>query len=149
MLPVTHEHTRNDLNRADLTSLGCVAALIGLSQAITNLSSIPHAVYPFLEMAAVFASGVVGATIWTLWPRRINCSPRMPGSWLHARRAETGSELVEVYARRSAAEISAGQVLALAPVAHRKWMAVRVVLPLFAAVIATLLVALIVGLGAQ
>lgn len=143
----TWEHILHDLGRADLTVLGAVAALFALLQAITQISSIPRAVFPFLTAAALLGYGVVLAAVWTLWPRRITATPKEPGSWLHARAFDTPEALIAAYAAWSSAAIAAGQTLALAPVAFRKWAAVRVVLPLFCATVAVLLAGLIVGLG--
>jgi len=142
----TWEHTGRDLSRADLTALGCVAALFALVQAITQISSIPRVVYPFLAVAALLGGGVVMGTVWTLWPRRITERPDLPGSWLHALGFGTREALTTAYAEWSSAAIAAGQVMALSPVVLRKWMAVRVVLPLFCATVAVLLVGLLVGL---
>lgn len=145
-LQVTWEHIRQELDRANLTALGCVGLLFGLAGAITQISSIPRVVYPYLVIAAVLSAGVMGTLAWVLWPRGIDQKPELPGSWPHARRFTTEKDLIAAYVKYSAAHIVAGQVLALAPTTHRKWAAVRVMLPLTGSVVVVLLIALIVGL---
>lgn len=142
LLPAVLEHTRQDLARADLTALGYVAALIALGTMITQINSIPAHVLPWLAAACLPAAGVVAAAIWAMWPRRINHTPDRPGSWVHARSTQSVDELLGSYLPYSADEIAAEQLHVLATVAHRKFRAVRIMLPLLGATITILLAAL-------
>lgn len=146
-LPIAHEDVRGQYTRSDLTAPVCVAALIGIGQVISNISSIPQVVYPILIVAALLAASVVGATIWALWPRGLGSTPKLPGSWPHAESFKEALDLVDAYDEHAPEVILAGQIIALTPAIRRRWSATRVVLALFGATVATLLVALVVGLS--
>lgn len=66
LLPTVLEHTRADLARADLTAIGCVAALIALGTMITQINGIPAAVLPWLAAACLPAAGVIAAACWAM-----------------------------------------------------------------------------------
>lgn len=146
LLPVL-DHTRSDLARADLTALAGPGLLAAIAQAITQLGSIPPVVLPWLAAAAVFAVATFAAACVVIWPRRINITLTTPGSWLHARAVASTAALLAAYQAATVEEITAEQLLELAGVAHRKWTAVRWMLPPLGATIAVLLVALVVGLA--
>lgn len=142
LLPAVLEHTRSDIARADLTALGCVGALIALGTMITQINSLPANVLPWLASATIPATGVLTAACTAMWPRRINSTPTWPGSWVHAHATQSLDELLGSYLPFTADEIAAEQLHALAAVAHRKFTAVRIMLPLLGATIAVLLAAL-------
>jgi hypothetical protein len=142
LLPTVLEHTRQDMARADLTALGCAAALIALGTMITQINGIPASALPWLAAACLPAAGVLAAACWAMWPRHINGTPAMPGSWVHARTIGSVDELIGSYLPWAVEEITAAQTKALAAVAHRKFTAVRIMLPLLGLTIVILLAAL-------
>lgn len=147
MLLSVLNHTRSDLARADLTALAGPALLAAFAQAITQIGGIPPIVLPFLMTAAAAGAGVIAAACVVIWPRRINITPTTPGSWLHARTVASTAALLAAYGAATVEEINAEQLLELADVAHRKWTAVRWMLPPLGAAVAVLLAALVVGLS--
>lgn len=141
LLPAVLEHTRHDLARADLTALGCVAALIALGTMITQISGIPASVLPWLAAACLPAAGVLAAACAAMWPRGIDATNAGAGSWIHAR-AKGCPQLIDDYIDTPAAAIAAAQLWALANVTHRKFRAVRIMLPLLGLTVVILLAAL-------
>lgn len=144
-LPEVLADLHSNLSRADVSAAVPPVLLVGIAQALTQVSSMPPAAFSFLKVAAGFALLTLAAAAWVIVPRRLGTTPELPGSFLHALNyRKKHLELLAAYRKVSSAEIRAAQLAELAGVAKGKWRGVRWTWPPFAAAVLTLFVMFLV-----